>query len=54
MKPEEHMFAANGIYSSYYWLDETRFYYKKRRGVVIDVAIGDDIVEEVNKKLSFT
>ena len=21
LKPEEHMFAANQIYSSYYWLD---------------------------------
>ena len=45
------MFVANKIYSSYYWLENGN---GARIGVVIDVAIADDIVDKVNEKLSYT
>ena len=49
LKAEEHMFVANKIYSSYYWIEGTN---GDKKGLVIDVAIADDVVDEVNKKLS--
>ena len=49
LKAEEHMFVANRIYSSYYWLEGRN---GDKKGLVIDVAIADDVVDEVNKKLS--
>jgi len=49
LKAEEQMFVANKIYSSYYWLEGRN---GDKEGLVIDVAIADDVVDEVNKKLS--
>jgi len=43
------MFKANNIYSSYYWFEKNN----KRVGFVIDVALGDDIVDAANEKLSY-
>jgi len=48
------MYVAKNIYSSYYWLDQTKGNNKLRLGVLIDVRIGEDVVEEVNKKFTFT
>ena len=46
---EEHMFMANNIYSSYYWLRRGL----KQVGLVIDVALGDGTVDVLNEELSF-
>ena len=45
------MFAANKIHSSYYWLERRD---GRRIGYVIDVALAEDVVDEINQKLTYT
>ena len=37
LKPDEHMFHANNIYSSYYWIEKNN----QPIGLVVDVALAE-------------
>lgn len=49
LKPDEHTFKANNIYSSYYWFLKDH----KQVGLVVDVALDDSVVDNLNEKLSY-